>query len=372
MWHVMIYSHGLGRVYTHPYAVHLLTPVKPSPEEAFRKAGELLDTHFPEWMKGEESFLAYAGYEEIPFDTLLCHYVAVKFIISKDEYKISYYSNVPSELAEKITDYRLREVTFDYDGDDEYTKYVILDTACELENPTIYKTYRGYHLRAGLPSKLDFDEIIRMRRRGFDDFSRIRIDEIYHENGLTFLTNLLFNEKYWIENGGLKHYVEEKIDVKDVVATRSGYVSIKLPELVIQLPKGSISIKGDRVEFKGCFSNKDVQRILRSIEDNLWEYSFQQQRQVDIKERIADAYGKISPILRLAVSTCSLSFEGEKAVLHVPQSLSNIVGRLIGKGGANIRAVEHEVGVRISISQEETPEDVKLKKKLQELLRQVV
>ncbi|MEM1759437.1 MAG: KH domain-containing protein, partial [Thermofilaceae archaeon] len=59
-------------------------------------------------------------------------------------------------------------------------------------------------------------------------------------------------------------------------------------------------------------------------------------------------------------------------VIQVPDSLTNYVGRLIGKQGQNIRAVESELGVRIRISQGQLPEEVAMKRKLRELLKSVI
>ncbi|MEM2163643.1 MAG: hypothetical protein QXR62_04380 [Candidatus Bathyarchaeia archaeon] len=49
MYHTMVYTKDLAYEYTHSYAVHLFTERKLTAEEAFERAEELLDKHFPDW-----------------------------------------------------------------------------------------------------------------------------------------------------------------------------------------------------------------------------------------------------------------------------------------------------------------------------------
>ncbi|MEM1523384.1 MAG: KH domain-containing protein [Thermofilaceae archaeon] len=372
MYHIMVYSRGFESLYSRPYAVHLFSSNKLSPDEAFKRAEEILTKAFSEWREGG---LAYAGYEHVPVDVDDTYYVAVR--LSKDDFKAV--STIPQSLASAIEEYRERQLTLDVDRKDDYAKAKLIDALNYLRNHDIsfklYETHRGYHVRAQLPRSRSLKEIIEMRDRLDDDLARLKIDSIYLRHGLGFLTNLLFHEKYWRDepDGALQRTVETEVDPSAITVEFKQRVCLNLPELTISTHKGIVEVKGFSIIFKGRFGLKETEAIIKSIEDNFWEYGLQQRTLSDVKESVKSAYRKISPVLALLIDKCQVSFSDGVVVIHVPEDLATHVGRLIGKQGANVKAVETELGVRIKISQSAPPpEDVELKKKLQELLRRVV
>ncbi|MEM1510564.1 MAG: KH domain-containing protein [Thermofilaceae archaeon] len=382
-WHVMVYSRGLESAYSHPYAVHLFTSSKPSPNEAFRMAEEILSKTFPDWGKDKREYLAYVGYEELPLSLppeAEGSYVAVKFLISMRVENAQFISTVPPTLVSILEKYRMEKLTLDYDGKDDHTKADIIDVLDTLLEKNIsfkiYETHRGYHIRASLPQPLPLEEILKMRKGFGDDNARLDVDSHYLHHGFGFLTNLLFNEKYWWDfpRDNLQCTIETEINPKKIMIEFKQFISFTLPEISINIPsKGIIEVKGSEVVFKGSFGLKEMRRIVQSIEDNLWEYAYAQRSQSNMINSLIASYRKISPTLSTALERCKISFSDGVIVIHVPENLSPLVGRLIGKQGQNIRAVEAELGIKIRISQSSPPpEDVEMKRKLQDLLGRVV
>jgi len=224
-YHVMV-CYYVEDFYTYPYAVHLFTPEKPLAYEAFRKAEELLDKYFKNWRK-EKIESRYMGIEELPVEVKQEYHVAVSLAPGM-EYVVRYYGNVPKEVAEKIIDYRFKHLTIDIDIDPympgqlleamkKKTVEIVREIANKYINAEFYKTKRGYHIRILLPEKKDFQELVELREKYLDDTVRIRIDKVYHEKGLDYLTNILFNEKYWFEGDKLVHQTEQPIQPDKII-----------------------------------------------------------------------------------------------------------------------------------------------------------
>ncbi len=380
MWHIMVYSSGFDYQYSRPYAVHIFTDKKLPPEEAFRLAEEILTKTFPRWSDDDDE-LKYVGYENIPSVSVNgLYYVVTKLDVDDFEFEVEgVVSTVPPELALAIEEYRRRYVTLDYDDDYDYTRARLLDALEYLSelgcrSIRVSRTQHGYHVRAELPSPLPLEEILNIRRKLGEDSARVSVDKAYMEKGLGFLTNLLFNEKCWIEGSEIKCYEEKEIDTSSITTIRAETISIPLPTMRIELPKGVVEVDGRYIKFVGRFTAKEAKRIAMSIEDNLWEYAYARKTSDDdIKAKLVKAYGKISSFLARLIEKCDVRVENGVVVIHVPESLQQYVGRLIGKQGANIRAVESELGMRIRIERTSPPpEDVELRRKLQELLKRLM
>lgn len=151
-------------------------------------------------------------------------------------------------------------------------------------------------------------------------------------------------------------------------------LTIKLPKLKFELSRGTIEVDGKRITFKGDFTEEDADRIVMSIEDNFWEYSVSMntKKAADVKEMIAAEYSKISATLGRIIKNCDVQVAQGKVIIHVPERYSQYIGRLIGRGGANIKAIEQSLGIKISISQEKTPEEVALKNRLRDLMKNLI
>lgn len=372
MYHYLVYCDR--DPYSYPCAVHIFSHKNYPPQEVFAIAKKQLDKDFPDWRNHEEE-LRYVGVEEIPIVHHNEYIIACKFSLKgRDICGITITSSMPDYLQDDIKKYRFQFLTLDYDSSSPLSKMSILEALEEFPQAKLYKTRRGYHIRCHLNENLSFDELLELRRRFNDDPSRIEIDEAYHEQGYDFLTNTLFNKKWWISEGEIHFYQEEPIPPADISVEWEEYIKIELPQLTLTTPKGTIHINGKAIKFSGRFTRADIKRIIISIEDNLWEYGYYSyaSRQKDIKTAIAKAYAGISPILEQVVSQSKISIKDGKVIIHVPQHLSQYVGRLIGKAGMNIKAVESKLGIKIAISQESTPEEILMKQKLQELLKKLV
>ncbi|MEM2058795.1 MAG: hypothetical protein QXO76_11175, partial [Thermoproteota archaeon] len=154
-WHIMVYSRGLESAYTHPYAVHFFTDNKMPPDEAFKRAEEILLKAFPEWGKDGDEYLAYVGYEELPLSLPpeAEGVVAAKFNIDVGVKDVKAISTVPPALAKTLEDYRSRQLTLDVDSKSDHAKAKLIDTLNSLsfQGIKLYETHRGYHVRASLP-----------------------------------------------------------------------------------------------------------------------------------------------------------------------------------------------------------------------------
>ncbi|MEM4619875.1 MAG: KH domain-containing protein [Ignisphaera sp.] len=390
MYHIMIYSADVLSEYTHPYVVHLFTSEKPSPEEAFKIAEEILTKHFPKW---EKNSLRYVGYEYLPLNLpseANKSYVAISLAHTGwNRFDIAeIISTVPQSLVPVIEEYRKKWINLDYDNGVLTLPFVVdaidyLKNEMNCKSIKVYETYRGHHIRAELLSPLSFDELMKIREKLNDDYNRLVLDELYIKKSLSFLTNLLFNSKCWIEipilpeelaagkQPTLKYYEEKEISPESISVERIELVSINLPTMKIELPKGNVEIEGKRIRFVGRFTSKEAKLIATSIEDNLWEYAYALRKRDDIKEKVKNAYRKISPFLASLINECDVKIEEGIIVIHVPDNLSNYIGRLIGKQGQNIKAVEGELGMKIKIIQGQIPEEVELRKRLRELLKSI-
>ena len=362
MWHILVYS-DIPHKYVRPFALHYFTDRKPSPEQAFELFEKVMSEHRELGYDGERP--RYVGYELLP-SLSLTGWVAVAI---DDLRGLAFVGDVRGDVG-ALREYRLSNLFIDIDNLSAEKK--VLDAVDGLDEFKVFKTHAGYHVRA--PQKFNsFEEQLKERERRLDDINRISIDRLYIENGLDFLANTLFNSKCWVEDGDIKCYEEKEVDVNSISATRTVYISINLPPITITTSRGTIEVSGKTLKLVGRFSSRDAKNIAMSIEDNLWEYTYKLRMQNDIKESVKNAYGKISPVLSLLIDKCDIRIENGVVTIHVPNDIATYVGRLIGKQGQNIRAVESELGVRIKISQSAPPpEDVELKKKLQDLLRRVV
>jgi len=151
-----------------------------------------------------------------------------------------------------------------------------------------------------------------------------------------------------------------------------GNISIRLPELKIETETLIIDIKENKVIVEGDISKEEFQRLLQSIEDNFWEYQVAQRMNEGLKNMIAMEYFKISPSLGVIVRRCDIRQEGGVVVIYVPDELEGHVGRLIGKEGRNVKTVGERLSIYSRIVQSNQPEEVVMKRRLEELMRRLI
>jgi hypothetical protein len=353
--HVMAYASRPDGPYSYPYAVHLFAEAKPTYEGAFEEASAVLKRAF-----GVEADVRYVGCEELPIDapgftvavSLDTHPTRVK------EYRAE--PKIPPEVS-NVTSYRFSRLTIDIDS--PVLPAEAVDNANRVGRFALFRTARGYHIRADLGQPLGFDELIKLRSNCQDDPERLNIDMAYHEAGLDFLTNLLFNEKAWVGRGDkIESYAEREIGLGEADVRRSGQLSISLPNVAID---GVIRVEvvGSCVKATGpadILTKQHFDSIVRSIEDNFWEYQFQSQRRESIRDAVVRAYMRVSPMKSAYAAArllekCAIEPAGDAVIIRVPDELSERAGALIGRQGQIIRQAEEHLGFRIVVQRTPQP-----------------
>ncbi|MEM0192723.1 MAG: KH domain-containing protein, partial [Candidatus Korarchaeum sp.] len=369
MYHTMVYTEDLAYEYTHSYAVHLLTEEKLSAEEAFERAVELLDKHFPNWraeggvLERVPLKLKYVGIEELPVEGPESYVVVYLW---NDEGKwedihTEVVSTVPEELANAITSYRFSRLTLDYDEYKDFESAQIIEALAKIQEicdePKVFRSAQGYHIRAHLKKPASFDELIKIRWRFDDDSDRTCIDWSYHNVGLDFLTNFLFNEKHWFE-GKLVSYTERELSKEEVEAITAEYYFLA-PETapVVEIEgeiggrKYSMRIKEERKEgvfgeivkkeaiVRGHITHDEAYSIYKSVAQE-WE------RQQSIIDSVRKAYYELGWKFYIILNSARIWIEGDTVFVEVPPEY---MGKFIGKMGANVKYVEGKAGCKVRI-----------------------
>ena len=375
--HVMAYASRPDGPYSYPYAVHLFTEAKPTYEGAFEEASAVLKRAF-----GVEADVRYVGYEELPVDA-----PGFTVAVSLDtrptrvrEYRAE--PKIPPE-ASNVTSYRFSRLTIDIDSPTLPAEAV--DNANRVGRFALFRTARGYHIRADLGRQLGFDELIKLRCDCRDDFERLNIDVAYHQVGLDFLTNLLFNEKAWIgEDGEIEGYAEREIGLGQADVQRSGQLSISLPNMAID---GVIRIEvvGSCVKATGpadILTKQYFDSMVQSVEDNFWEYQFQSQGRESVRDAVVRAYMRVSPMKSAYAAArllekCEIEPAGDAVIIRVPDELSERAGALIGRQGQIIRQAEEHLGFKIVVQRTPQPprprsEADEMRERLEAILKDIV
>jgi hypothetical protein len=386
LYHVMVYTSDINDPYGHPYAVHFFTQNKPTYDWAFAKAAEVLDSTFREWRSvkrySDTPALNFCGIENIPIPIDQEAVIVAKFEWSYDEYGDKMFlarqmveaKPLSERSKQMILEYRLRSLTVDIDYKYKPTLHAALERLREMafvSDARVFETERGFHIRAKLTRKVGFDELLQIREELDDDYMRRRIDRAYHRVGYTFLTNLLFNEKAWWENGKLQSYTELPIDPSTLVEEYERTLDYTPPKFEAEMCGGRVWTEGNTIRAVGAFSNRVFGAIVEQLEATLFREA---KEMFELREKLREAYYEIHPYLGLVVDKCEVYRNGSRRiVIKVPSEYSQFVGRLIGKEGCNVRSVSLKIGSAIKIQQEgKAPEDVGFKQRLKRLMREVV
>jgi len=352
-WHIMVWftSSTSKSYYDYPYAVHFFTNRKLSCETALRRSIEIRDADI------ENLTSRFVGYEELPVNVPRDLYVAVEFKPTDfGSYNLSVIANtIPSDVAEEIAKYRMSYLTVDID---EYKPRVASSTLEELataidvaesmaEEVRVFRTRGGYHIRAKLKAPLGFEKLMELRQKAWDDPERVRIDYLYHEHGLTFLTNLLFNEKCTFENGKPTCVEERELPLNNITVAREAFnfgfdptygqtlkLSVGQVEAVIGLCRVVLYGRPNVV------TKELASRVKKEIE-----------RMYDNEETVATlskAYGDAKTFTLRSVRTIDLGY-----IVYVitPKEL---MGSLIGRGGSKVKSAERTLGKRIVVVDRES------------------
>lgn len=76
-----------------------------------------------------------------------------------------------------------------------------------------YKSIRGFHLRALLIQPMEILEILKIRKAFYDNPERVWFDEFKVKEGVAFLSDVLFNEKMFKDDGRICYYAEREVDI---------------------------------------------------------------------------------------------------------------------------------------------------------------
>ncbi len=107
----------------------------------------------------------------------------------------------------------------------------------------------------------------------------------------------------------------------------------------------------------GLSSGEAQELLLQQVEGEIREDASRRLHEIESKLK-EDAEEKARQILALAIQRCATDVVSETTVSVVPLPSDAMKGRLIGREGRNIRALEHATGVELII--DDTPEAVTL------------
>jgi hypothetical protein len=340
-WHVMTwFTYKAESYYEYPFAVHFFTSTKISPQDATDLALMILSRDFG--INVNNAKASYVGYEELPVTLQRESHIAVAVGRGFAGFEITSVSGEIAEAdAKSILEYRLSRFTVDID---EYkhpllAKYALataLDTALALsKNVKVYRSRQGYHIKATLEKPVSFEELIELRRKAFDDPERVEIDLAYHKAGLTFLTNMVFNEKCVNNGDKFLCFEEREISLGDAVVARDSHVKCKFPNIELVVEGISVKLTEKLIQLTGRFKH-----VTRSFVENVVN---EIERMCNNEETVKAA---INAFKDNAVGECDVVDLGLTLYVIAPETL---VGRLVGRNGAKAKSAERALGKRVFV-----------------------
>jgi len=285
-------------------------------------------------------------------------------------------NTIPQSVLEQLKEYRKSRLTLDLDYTDSF-ELSYLDKLHNISSDPIFiKTQRGYHVVIQLKQPLGFQDRLKLRQDLGDDLNRIHYDRILHDLGFEGLTDILFDYKWWEgENSFHKWQEVNNIPVQ-------GKISFTLPSMQLKLNNKEIRIEKDTVVLSG-FSSKDAKWIIRSIEDNFWEYSHMIKRRETFPDKFYSAVRKhcgsvLAAKLNVYEQQGLVKFVQDfygPVVITLKGEAQQIAGLLIGKQGSKIKAIQEELGMKIKIVNEREPQQITpvedvIRKRLEDTLAQ--
>jgi hypothetical protein len=387
--HIIAYSDSLEKIYTHPYAVHFFDDKGEITEEELSKyrirAMQLLAEH------QEAAFIRYVGAAVYPNIEYKSNEEEAAVYIAKFEYigepveehildKVIVVKELPKDVQDMLIKERLKVITVDSDYKSAYQnsleklihmyalnagRYKQYLNTFSIEKIKVHKTYQGFHIRIKPDAQLrDITDILEIRKELRDDYSRIKVDELYINAGFPFLANMLFNAKYFIEQEGkeydFKYYKEEEVSIREPqyqidyryflpfsVSEQRQYTvntSNGIPALV--------TVQGSEMHIFGLLTGGEVDKIKEEI---LRTYYFEEYITALIKKE----YGMISSRLDRIFDdyNIKITVTKELVTINVPLELKPVMGLLIGKNGKNVKAVSDVIKIPIKIVLDERMEE---------------
>jgi hypothetical protein len=345
--------------YDYPYAVHFFTNRRLSCETVLKKSIEILRGADIEGLVSR-----FVGYEELPLHIPISqeYHIAVEFKSTDfGNYRLNIIaSNIDNSVAEEVARHRMSYLTVDID---EYKPRVASSTLEELataidvasesmaEEVRVFRTRGGYHIRAKLKAPLGFEKLMELRQKAWDDPERVRIDYLYHEHGLTFLTNLLFNEKCVASAfGKFTCFEEREVPLEDVTIAREVYNFGFDP-----LHRRTLRLSVDQVEAtvnyrvvlhgRPSIVTKELTSKVRKEIERMYNNE-------EAVATLSKAYGDAKTFGLRSVRVVDL---GYVVYILAPREL---MGSLIGRGGTRVRNAERVLGKRVVVVDRDNSKDV--------------
>ena len=373
MWHIMLHS----KSYNHLVAVHIIAPDKLPPEDALERAKEVVEKlvgegKIPAYLQKSVGFVR-VGYEKLPDYPIEKEYYVVVYTNELSEKTAICYNDVPQDLASFILQHRKQWLTLDYDSKNAEEMRKAYGVYLQHPQAKIYETRYGYHVKAKLPEPMDLMELLKLRERLHDDARRIDFDRRYLEAGLAFLTNMLFNERYWYNEKLWSGEVEINPEqLKKKIPPRTAKISLRLPKIQI----GDVLIDGNEITVPGWWPDEKVRSLIQQIEDNFWEYQVYQIEIENIQEKFLEATRQISVKLyysvKDALKTGEIVLRPEGSMLLVHVNRQDLAGPLIGRQGNTAKRLSEALQMNVKIVTNSVPETVEIKRRLKELLEKVI
>jgi len=288
-------------------------------------------------------------------------------------------NTVPDSVMLKLKEYRSSRLTIDID-----TPYIPLDVLRKVysisSTPHFVKTRSGYHIIIPLQKAMTFDEKIKVRRELGDDEERIKYDLELAKLNLHGLTEILFDYKWW--SGETRFHKWRHVHIEEV--SKLGKLPFKLPKM--EVLHGLVKIDGNKVILEG-FKVKDAERIFISIQDNLWEYAIRNEKEEKetLEERLFSMVEQVYGVsfamklkMEIRMGFIDIISDGETLILYLKGDSQKLAGRLIGKQGANVKALSSKLGLKVKILTEkevkppERNEHEELRRRLENVLKTLV
>ena len=375
VWWNSLFQPDNWRAYSYPIAVHMFLslPPPPSPKLISERALSVVKScgnALQRLRLSMEESPRYIGVEELPLSV-----EPFSLVVIFDEYGgrvEEVCGSAPSDAVKAIEEYRLSGFTVDIDtykrgvSEEELLATVTraVDVAEELgaTGIRVLRSAHGYHVRARLPSRLGFEELWEARRKAGDDMQRLSIDIDYHEKSLDFLTNFLFNEKWWVEGGSWRHYREEAVSPEAVrvapleVAFSDGArlgvvpsISLSLSSATARLRltmidgKPALVIIGKREVVTPGFASEIAQRLSSALRELSEE----------ARERVVEAYRRVAhPDAVFRLTRCLVIRTRDGYAVFAEPSL---VPHLVGRQGWIARKAEERLGAKLHIVSAQQP-----------------
>jgi hypothetical protein len=330
--------------YEYPFAVHFFTNAKILSQDAGDLALTILSRDFG---VDANAKALYVGYEKLPVALQREFYIAVAIERVPLGFEIKSVSGKATDADVKsILEYRLSRLTVDIDeykhpSTARYALATALDVALSISSDVrVYRSRQGYHVKAMLEKPASFEELIELRRKAFDDSERVKIDLAYHEAGLTFLTNVVFNEKCVNEEGKFSCFEEREIPLGDVIVTRDSPVKCKFPNVELAVEGISVKLVGRLIQLTGTFKQV-TNELLESVVSEIERVCNNE----EIVKSVVDAFKDN------AVEYCDVVDLGFVVYVVAPETL---VGRLVGRNGVKVKSAERALGKRVYIVSRES------------------